>query len=125
MRGNGRNHNFVIQTRQKVDELFTLVSDIEAPVAAGTPVAFPARKVEGYARVLFFAVGSAPFSIEVLQGTTATGTFVQTTTLTSVAGPGGEQIISASIEPTGSYMKINLISATDQPIGLKVLGRPV
>ncbi len=117
---NGRNHNFVIQTRQKTDVLFVLSS--EEPAAA--EVAFNARKVEGYARILFLAYAGAAFSIDVFQATTGRGTYVQTHTLTSVAGPGGEQIISTSIEPTGSYMKITLNSG-EQPIQLKVLGRPV
>jgi len=119
---NGRNHNFVIQTRQKTDVLFAL-SVVEPEVAEAT-VAFAARKVEGYARVLFLAYAGAPFSIDVFQATTGRGTYVQTHTLTSVLGPGGEQIISTSIEPTGSYMKITLNSG-GQPIQLKVLGRPV
>jgi len=117
---NGRNHNFVIQTRQKADVLFALSSE----EAVETEVEFAARKVEGYARILFLAYAGAAFSIDVFQATTGNGTYAQTHTLTSVAGPGGEQIISTSIEPTGSYMKITLNSG-GQPIQLKVLGRPV
>ena len=117
---NGRNHNFVIQTRQKTDVLFVLST--ETPAAA--EVEFNARKVEGYARILFLAYAGAAFSIDVFQGTTGRGTFVQTNTLTSVASPDGSQVVSVSLEPTGSYMKITLNSG-EQPIELKVLGRPV
>jgi hypothetical protein len=119
---NGRNHNFVIQTRQKADVLFVLSADDQNLPAA--EVEFNARKVEGYARILFLAYAGAAFTIDVFQATTGRGTYVQTHTLTSVAGPGGEQIISTSIEPTGSYMKITLNSG-EQAIQLKVLGRPV
>lgn len=117
---NGKNHGFVMQTRQKADVLFVLSSE----VAVAAEVEFAARKVEGYARILFLAYAGASFSIDVFQGTTGKGTYVQTHTLTSAAGPGGEQLISVSIEPTGSYMKITLNSG-EQPIELKVLGRPV
>lgn len=117
---NGRNHNFVIQTRQKTDVLFSLST--ETP--ADAEVAFNARKVEGYARVLFLAYAGAAFTIDVFQGTTGRGTFVKTNTLASAAGPDGEQIVSLSLEPTCSYMKITLNSG-GQPIELKVLGRPV
>ena len=117
---NGRNHNFVIQTRQKDDVLFVL----SATEPAEATIEFKVRKVEGYARILFLAFAGAPFSIDVFQGPTGTGPFVKTTTLVSAAGPDGEQIISVSLEPTGSYMKI-ILNSGEQPIQLKVLGRPV
>lgn len=124
MRGNGRNHNFIILTRQKADELFNLS---EQAVAAAASLNLGVRKVAGYGSVRILAFSDASFSIHVLQGPTAAGPFVETQTLTSVAGPGGQQIISTSIVPTGSYMQLileNTGGSSQSPV-LQVLGQPV
>lgn len=124
MRGNGRNHNFVILTRQKADELFSLS---EQAIADGASLDLGVRKVAGYGSVRILAFSAASFSIHVLQGPSANGQFVETQTLTSVAGPSGEQIISTVIVPTSSYMKLileNTGGSSQSPV-LQVLGQPV
>lgn len=125
---NGRNHNFVIQTRQKDDILFSRSSDAD-PIAAAESFEFKARRVAGYSQIRFlaFAGAAAGFTIHVLQGTTGTGPFVETDTLTSAPGPGGEQLVCENIEPCGSFMKLILENTSGSPQApeLQVLGHPV
>jgi hypothetical protein len=126
MRGNGRNHNFVIQTRQKDDVLFTLSSADGDPIAAAGELTLKVRRVEGYSQIRFLAFAASAFSLRVEQGPTGSGPFVQTQTLTSVAGPGGEQLICENIEPGGSFMRLTVVNGpTEQAPELKVLGHPV
>lgn len=123
-----KGHNFVIQTRQKDDVLFLLSSSSEdaVPIDAAGEVVLKVRKVEGYGSIRFLAFAAAAFSIEIEQGPEGKGPFVQTQTLTSGAGPGGEQIICTSVAPCGSYMRITLVNgATAQTLDLKGLGHPV
>lgn len=125
MRGNGRNHNFVIQTRQKDDVLFTLSSDGD-PIAAAGELVLKVRRVEGYSQIRFLSFAGGAFSIRVEQGPTASGPFVQTQTLSSAPGPGGEQLICTNIEPCGSFMRLTVVNGpTEQAPELKVLGHPV
>lgn len=123
---NGRNHGFVVQTRQKADELFVVSASADSPIDAGAEVELNIRKVEGYARILFLAHAAAAFTIHVLEGTTKDGTFVEVETLIAAANPDGTFVVCESIEPCGSYMQIVLENGgVAQPIELKVLGRPV
>ncbi|HET6374290.1 MAG TPA: hypothetical protein VFG76_13355 [Candidatus Polarisedimenticolia bacterium] len=126
MRGNGRNHNFVIQTRQKDDVLLTLSSVDGDPIAAAGELVLKVRRVEGYSQIRFLAFGEGAFSLRIEQGPNAGGPFVQTQTLASAAGPGGEQLICTSIEPCGSFMRLTVVNGpTEQAPELKVLGHPV
>lgn len=126
MRGNGRNHNFVIQTRQKDDVLFSRASDAD-PIAAGESFEFKVRRVMGYSQIRFLAIAEAGFTVHVLQAITSGGPFVETDTLTSAAAPGGEQFICENIEPCGSFMKLILENTGGSPQApdLQALGHPV
>lgn len=124
---NGRNHGFVIQTRQKADELWRIVSASAESIAADGDLVLAVRKVAGYSEIRFLAFAAEPFSIRIEQGPTGKGPFVETQVLTSVAGPGGEQIICESVEPCGAYMRLTVenTGAGVMAPELQALGLPV
>lgn len=123
---NGKNHGFAIQTRQKADELWRIVSASSESIVELGQLILAARKVAGYSEIRFLAFAAEPFSIRIEQGPTGRGPFAETQTLTSVVNADGVNVISAVVVPTGSYMRITVNNGpTAQAVELQVLGHPV
>lgn len=107
--GSGRNHNFVIQTRQKDDELFRLKEDAGS-ISAGGTVAFPIRRVLGYGSIRFLAVSAEILRLRIEEASAPEGPWVETSRAASVASTSGsgQQVICADIAPCSVFMRIFL-----------------
>lgn len=101
--GNGKNHGFVIQTRQKDDVLF----EHDDVIAVGTPVALPARLVAGYGSVKFFSASDVTFQIRVEEACAADGPWTETDRLSSAIDTAGvNQVVCTTALPCGAYMRV-------------------
>jgi hypothetical protein len=126
--GNGRNHNFVIQTRQKDDELFRLKEDA-GPISAAGTVAFPIRRVLGYGSIRFLAISTEILRLRIEEAPAPEGPWVETVRLTAVASPSGsgQFFICTDVSPCSVFMRIFLdnTGAGAAPAELSGFGHPV
>lgn len=129
--GNGRNHNFVIQTRQKDDELFRLDSNSEKtqPISAGGSAEFPIRRVLGYGVVRFLVVATEVMRLRIEEAPTPQGPWVETDRLTAVASTSGsgQFFICTDVSPCSTFMRVFLdnTGASAVEADLSGFGHPV
>ena len=92
------NPEFVIQTRQKDDQLFRLERTTITPATA---VPLPAREIVGYGEIRFLVFSEEPMTLRIEQSPTGTGPWVETERLTSIASPSdlGQNMICAGVAP--------------------------
>jgi len=121
----GRNHNFVIQTRQKEDALYAS-SEL---LAVGATLALPVRLVAGYGAVKFLAFSDVMFRIRIEQAPASDGPWTETHRVNSgVNGGGIDQVACLAILPCGSFMRVfvdNIGAAAMTSFSLSGTGHPI
>ncbi len=124
-KGQGKSHGFGIQTRQKDDDLWRSSADL----VVGTPLALPARLVQGYGSVKFLITSSQAMRLRVEQAPTGDGPWTETDRADSVLSTSGTgQVICASIGPCGPYARAfvdNIGAATATDFEFTALGHPI
>jgi hypothetical protein len=112
--GNGRNHNFVIETRQKEDLLYSS-SEL---IGIGGMLAFPIRLVSGYGAVKFLAFSDVTFRLRIEQAPASTGPWVETHRVDSALNTSAtDQVICLAILPCGTYIRVFIDNTAVVPTG--------
>lgn len=122
--GDGRNHNFEIQTRQKDDILF----EHDEAVASGTPAQLPVRLVSGYGSIKFFASSDVAFQIRVEEACKEDGPWTETDRLASVTDTAGvNQLVCTTVLPCSLFMRVfvDALAVSMTAFSLCGMGHPV
>jgi hypothetical protein len=123
--GNGRNHNLVIQTRQKDDELFKHVK----PLLDGEVIELPIRRVSGYGSVKFLAISDLPFQLRIEEACSKDGPWTETHRVDSAVNPAGtDEIICSAVFPCGVFMRVfieNMGGSDQAAFNLCGAGHPI
>lgn len=125
------NPGFAIATRQKDDDLFRTT----APVTAPTEFVSPTRLVSGYGGVRFLIFADVAFRLKIEQApptdqaTPPEASWVETNRVSSTLNDAGtRQIVCASIQVCGEFMRIRLENTSGAPmtvLELSGLGHPI
>lgn len=125
---------FVIQTRQKAELLFEVVSPLGAAPSATLGVsktfASPPRLVQGYGAINFLIISDVAFTLRIQEASTPAGPWAQTVSQASALDAAtGNQFICLQVAPCGAYMRVFVDngpaaqgSFTLEGVGLPVAG---
>jgi hypothetical protein len=122
--GDGRNHNFVVPTRQKDDVLF----EHGEVIAVGTPVGLDARLVSGYGSIKFFASSDVAFQVRVEESCSEDGPWTETNRLASALDAAGiNQLVCTTVLPCSQFMRVfvDALAMGMSEFSLCGLGHPI